>query len=54
MNSNMYDLVSNVYDANLSITVQDCESMEKEYGPDDEDDDEEDYFRWFVSMVNAG
>jgi hypothetical protein len=52
MNTNMYDVVSNVYDADLMITVQDLESMEKEYGPDEEDEEDE-YFRWFVTLVNA-
>lgn len=59
MNTNMYDLVSNVYDADLIISVQDLGSLEKEYGPDEEDEDEDEdeekeYFRWFIKMVNAG
>ena len=49
---NMFDLVSNVYDADLLISVQDFESLEKEYWPE-EDDEEEEYFRWFVRLVNA-
>jgi len=43
-------MVSNVYDADLLITVQDHESLEKIVAPE-EDDDEEAYFRWFVGKV---
>jgi hypothetical protein len=53
MNMNIFDLVSNVYDADLLISVRDFESLEKQYGPEEEDDDEE-YFRRFVTLVNAG
>jgi hypothetical protein len=49
---NVFDLVSNVYDADLMISVQDLESLEKENGPEDEDEEEE-YFRWFVNLVSA-
>jgi hypothetical protein len=35
--------------------VQDCCSLEKIMSPCDfEEEEEEEYFRWFVRMVNAG
>jgi hypothetical protein len=51
---NMYDLVSNVYDADLLVSVQDLGSLEKQYGPDDEDEDEDgEFFRRFIKLVTA-
>jgi lysyl-tRNA synthetase class I len=50
---NMFDLVSNVYDADLLIAVHDYDSLEKEYGTEEEDEEKE-YFRRFVKIVMAG
>jgi hypothetical protein len=47
----MFDLVSNVYDADLMITVQDYESLEKDISYEDLTEEEE-YFKWFVRKVN--
>jgi hypothetical protein len=48
---NIFDMVSNIYDADLLVTVQDYGSLEKVSVYDD-DTEEEEFFRWFVSKVN--
>jgi hypothetical protein len=48
-----YDWVSNVYDGNLMIMVQDLGSLEKEFGPEDDGDEDVEYFRRFVKLVSA-
>jgi hypothetical protein len=49
---NVFDLVSNVYDTDLMISGKDLESPGKQCGPEDEDEGEE-HFRRFVTLVNA-
>lgn len=51
MNMNIFDLVSNVYDADLLVAVQDFESLEKGCGP--VDNEEEEYFKRFIRIISS-
>lgn len=48
-----FDWTTNVYDGALQIIVQDTESLEKDYGPDDDEDETENFFRRFISLIFA-
>ena len=46
-----HDWTCDVYEGSLQIIVQDMESLEKEYGP--EDDEKDEYFQRFLKLVAA-